>query len=109
MNPATPMPMMTSASSTLTAAMMPSMRLVVPNSLPICTSERRALMRVAVARRLLSAFAERVVQQLPPLVGDPRGFLDGRPEAHELAREIVESRLDLATNAAAVIGEEQVA
>jgi hypothetical protein len=31
-NPATPMPMMTSASSTLTAAMMPRRRFVVPNS-----------------------------------------------------------------------------
>ena len=32
MKPATPMPMSTSASSTLTAAMMPSSRLVVPRS-----------------------------------------------------------------------------
>src|SRR4051812_25751181 len=103
------MPMMTSASSTLTAAMMPSNRLVVPSSLPMTPLERRRLMRSGETRRLMAAFADRIVQQLPAFVGDAGRLLHGRSEAHELAREILERRLDLPAHPATLVGEEQIA
>src|SRR4051794_21937847 len=65
-------------------------------------------MRARIARGLLAALAERVVQQLPSFTGDAGRLLDSRAEAHELAREVVERRLDLPPYAASVIGEEQV-
>src|SRR5205809_7234843 len=108
MKPPIATPMITSPSSTLTAAMIPSSRLVVANSPAMRTSEWRRLMRARVAWRLL-AFAERVVQKLPPFVGDARRFLNGRAETHELAREIVECRLDLPPHTATVFGEKQIA
>src|SRR5690349_20540158 len=106
MKPPIPMPVMSSASSTLTAAMMPSSRFVVPSSPAMAPSERRQLARRRVARRLRRV-AERVVQQLPAFVGHARGLLNGGPEAHELAREIIQRRLDLAPQGAAVLGEKQ--
>src|SRR5262245_5235620 len=106
MNPATPAPMITSASSTLTAAMMPSSRLVVPSSPAMDTSEWRRLPRTGVARR--RDVAERVVQELPALGGDAGCLLHGRTEAHELACEVVERRLDLPPHATAVLREEQI-
>src|SRR4051812_31231111 len=106
MKPATALPMTTNASRTLTAAMMPSSRFVVPSSLPMAASKRRRLMRPGVARRLTAALAERLVQQLPSFVRDACRLLHCRAEAHELTREVVERRLDLPPQAAAVIGEE---
>src|SRR5215470_4402207 len=99
--------MSTSASSTLTAAMMPSSRFVVPSSPAMSSSEWRRLPRTGVAWRQRS-FAEGVVEQLPTLAGDTGGLLDGRSEAHELAREVIERRLELPTQGATVVGEEQV-
>src|SRR5215471_17695093 len=104
-----PPPMMTSASRTLTAAMIPSSRFVVASSVPMATSERRRLMRPVVARHRRRAFAERIVQELPAFVGHAGRLLNGGAEAHELAREIIERRLDLPTYVSAVIGEEQIA
>src|SRR5256885_1808076 len=95
MKPPMAAPMITSPSRTLIAAIIPSSRFVVASPPAMCgTSEWRRLMRAGVARRL-PAFAERVVQERPALVGDGRRLLDRRPEAHELAREVVERRLDL--------------
>src|SRR5690242_20556040 len=108
MKPAMPAPMNTRASRTLTAAMIPSRRFVVPSSLPMSPSERRRLMRARVPRRLMAAFAERIVQELPALVGHTGGFLHRRAEAHELAREVVERGLDLPPQAAAVLCEKQI-
>src|SRR5580765_497404 len=107
MKAAMPAPMMTSASRTLTAAMIPSSRLVVPSSPVMCASERRRL----AARKLRgwTRFAKRVVQQLPSLARDPGGLLDRRAEAHELTREVLQRRLDLSPDATPMVGEEQVA
>ena len=100
MKPATPMPMTTSASSTLTAAMIPSSRFVVPSSPDmVCASERRRLVRCRIARVRPTRFANRVVQQLPALVRDAGRFLNGGAEAHELPCEVFERRLELPPNA----------
>src|SRR5260221_6283248 len=95
--------MMSSASSTLTAAMMPSSRFVVPSSPAMTPSEGRGLARRRVARRR-RGFAEGVVQQLPAFVGHAGGFLKGAPGSHELPREIIQRRLELAPHPAAVLG-----
>src|SRR5438128_658102 len=109
MTPATPTPTSSNASSTLTAAMMPSNRLVVPSSADItCSSEGRRLARPRIAWRLLTSFAERFVQQLPPFVGYACRLLDRRPEADQLARDVLECRLDLTPERSPAIGEEQI-
>src|SRR6185503_17685031 len=109
MKPPTPMPMMRSASSTLTTAMIPSSRLVVSSSpdMVSCASEGRRLVGSRVTRR--GVLADGVVQQPPAFVGDARRFLDGGAEAHELAREIFERRLQLPPHASTLLGEKQIA
>src|ERR1700676_1656812 len=99
MKPATPMLIITSASSTLAAAMIPRSRLVVPNSPDICVTLEWSRLAARIPRRRLPAFAERSVQQLPAFAGDSRRLLDCVPEPHELAREVFERRLDLSTRA----------
>src|SRR5450759_2846749 len=108
MKPATPMPMITSASSTLTAAMIPRSTLVVPNSPDIYVTSEWGRLAARRPRRRLPALAERVVQQLPAFVGKSRRLLGRAPEAHELAREVFERRLDLSTHAPPTLREEQV-
>src|SRR5262249_56814701 len=61
-----------------------------------------------IARRLLTAFAERVVEQLPTFAGDTRRLLHRLPEAHELARKVVERWLHLPSQCAAMVREEQI-
>src|ERR1700680_3447919 len=108
MKPATPMPIITSASSTLTAATIPRSRLLVPNSPDMMmTSERRHLV-ARLSRRRLSPFAERVVQQRPAFVGDSRCLLNRVTEADDLPREAFECRLDLSTDAPPTLSKEQV-
>src|SRR5579871_1711159 len=110
MNAATPTPITSSASRTLTAAMMPSRRFVVPR-LPVIRGrslEGRGLMARAVARRRLRHVGERVVEQLPPFVRDARRALHGGAEAVQLAREVVERRLELAPKRTTLICEEQI-
>src|ERR1700682_426237 len=92
---AAPRPMITNASSTLAAAMIPSSRLVVPNSPDICLTSERGRLAARIPRLWLPAFAERVVQQVPAFVGDSRRLLDRVLEAHELPREVFERRLGL--------------
>src|SRR5262245_54272042 len=104
-----PRPMSASASRTLTAAMMPSSRFVVASSPAMSTSEWRCLVRRRVARRLRTAFAERLVQELPAFVGHASRLLHRGPEAHELACELVERRLDFAPDRAAPVRKEEVA
>src|SRR5579872_7333557 len=111
MNAATPTPITSSASRTLTAAMMPSKRFVVPR-LPVIRDrslEGRGLMARAVARRRrLRHVSERVVEEFPPFVRDAGRALHGRAEAVQLAREIVERRLELAPKRTTLICEEQI-
>src|SRR5919198_6177025 len=109
MTPATPTPMSTNASNTLTAAMMPSNRLVVPSSADIrCSLEGRRLAWTRVAWRLLTRFPERIVQQFPAFIGHAGRLLDRRPEADQLARDVLERRIDLTPKRSPAISEEQV-
>src|SRR5262245_3642413 len=103
MKPAMPAPMSASASSTLTAAMIPSSRFVVPSSPAMGSSEWRRLARASVPRRWRS-LAEGVVEQLPALAGNAGCLLHGGSEADELAREVVQRRLELPTQRATVVG-----
>src|SRR5579864_5471274 len=109
MTPARPAPMSSSTSSTPTAAIMPSSRFVVARSPDMAGSlERRRLMRARIPGGSLRAFANRIVEKAPPLVRDARRLLYGRPEAVELARQVVERRLDLTAQRPAVFGEKQI-
>src|ERR1700730_10193950 len=108
MKPATPRPIITSASSTLTAARIPSSRLVVPSSPDICATSERGGLAARIPRGRIPAFAQRVVQQLPAFVGDSRRGLDRVPEADDLAREVFEGRLDLPPHTPPTLCEEQV-
>src|SRR5439155_78574 len=77
------------ASSTLTAAMMPSSTLVVPSSAAMDTSEwRRLAARIPVGR--LSRFANHCRQQAPAVASDVGGPLHRAAEAVQLAHELVE-------------------
>src|SRR6267378_5168377 len=103
-----PTPTSTSASSTLTAAMIPSNRLVVARlASMVFASERRGLAGSRIRQRR-TAVAKRVVQQPPALA-----CRSGRPvhraaETVELARHVIERRLDLPPQRAAMVGEEQI-
>src|SRR5436190_3181767 len=104
------MPIIANASRTLTAAMIPSSRLVVPSSPDMSLSSewgRLACARIARVRRL-AAVAHRLVQELPPLGRDAGRLVDGRSEAVELAREVVERRLELFAQPPSVIGKKQI-
>src|SRR5262245_33054009 len=104
------MAIIANASKTLTTAMIPSSKLVVPSSPDMSLSSewrRLACARIARVRRL-AAVAHRLVQELPPLVGDAGRLVDGRSEAVELAREVVERRLELSTQPPSAIGEKQI-
>src|SRR5213596_217500 len=112
MKPPTPTPTSSSASRTLTAAMIPSSRFVVPSSLPIVSapSERRVLVRRRVPPwRLFGDRVGHLVEHAPAVVGDAGGLANGRPEAGELAREVVDRRLELPPKDPSVRGEEEVA
>src|SRR5580765_3568897 len=102
-----PMPMMTSTSSTLIAAMIPRIRLVVANSPAMdATSERRRLPSGEPRRR--RGLTERVVHQLPALAGDAARLLNRRAETHELSREVIERRLHLSADTTPSLGKEEV-
>src|SRR6266567_2175112 len=106
-----PTPMTSSASRTLTAAMMPSRRLVVPRS-PVIgyASKRRGLMRRRIAAWLfLANRTAHVIQQLPAFVRHAGRFVNGRSEALELAGEVFDRRLDLPSERSSAGGEEEVA
>src|SRR5262245_59993927 len=102
--------MIANASKTLTTAMIPSSKLVVPSTPDMSLSSEWGLLACArIARlRLLAAVAHRFVQELPPLVRDAGRLVDRRSEAVELAREVVERRLELPTEPPSAIGEEQI-
>src|ERR1700687_2390441 len=108
MKDATHTPNITSASSTLTAARIPSSRLVVPSSPDMCVTSERGRLAARIPRRRIPAFAQRVLQQLPAFVGGSCRLLDRVPEADELAREVFERRLDLPPHAPPTLCEEQV-
>src|SRR5687767_15871653 len=92
MNPPTPIPINSSASSTLTTAMIHSAMFVDCKS-PISLPLRRPA--------ALWRGAGHVAQRTPPFVRGGAGLLDGTAHPRQLAHEIVQSRLDLVTNAAA--------
>src|SRR5689334_11876395 len=93
MKSAAPVPRRRSASSTLTAAMMPSNRFLVAGVVSRCWRlDRGCLMRSLVAR-LRRVFAEDFVQKVQALAGHA-GNLAGRDaKTAELAGEVVERRL----------------
>src|SRR5581483_10000702 len=119
-------PATTRISSTLTAAMMPRKRLVVPRSdiLDLASwSDRTSLTGRSVfrpplleGRRLMRAripelgvlFPERLVQQLPSFVGHADRFSEGRAKIGELAGEVVERRLHPPAQGAALLGEQEI-
>src|SRR5581483_3661134 len=103
-----PTPMTSSASSTLTAAMMPRMRFVVPRLPVMAPSERRGLTDAVARRLLLRSVAERFVQELPPFVRNAGRALHRRAEAVQLAREVVERRLELTAKRSSMFCEEQI-
>src|ERR1700694_3329283 len=86
--PATAMPTITSAPTTLANPMIPRSRLGVPNSPDMCDTSERGHMAGRIPLRWPPAFAEHVIEQLPAFVGDSRGLLDRVPEAHDLARKV---------------------
>src|SRR6266545_7015735 len=92
MNPPTPMPMSSSASSTLTAAMIPSRTFVV-SRFPIILLRRPAALRAAGD----------IVQRPPSLARDVPCLFDRAAHAMHLTQEVVELRLDLVADAAAVL------
>src|SRR5262245_11835788 len=101
--------MIANASKTLTTAMIPSSKLVVPSSPDMSlSSEWRRLACARIARLRLAAVAHCFVQELPPLVGDAGRLVDGRSEAVELAREVVERRLELSTQPPSALSEKQI-
>src|SRR5258708_27528612 len=105
-----PTPTATSASRTLTAAMMPSRRLVVPRSPVIDASKRRRLMRRRIAAgRFFANRAAHFIQQLPAFVRHAGRLVNGRSEALELAREVFDRRLELPPQRSSASGEEEVA
>src|SRR5437667_2070742 len=109
MKPAMLMPIRSSASRTLTTAMIPSRRFVVPRfPSMIDTSERRRLMRRLISRRPL-ALAERLVQEPPSFARHAGGLRHRAAQVAELPCEIFESGLELATHRAAALCEQQVA
>src|SRR6476659_9073331 len=85
--PATPMPISSSAWSTLTAAM------IQRGTLKDCRSPGMTapLRRPAPLRRAARDFVERP----PSFIGGHLGLVDGAAHVSELADEIVELRLDL--------------
>src|SRR5437868_14626457 len=66
-------------------------------------------MRGREATRRLRDLAERLVQELPAFAGHAGSALQGAAEAVQLARNVVERRLDRAANAATVVREEEIA
>src|SRR4029453_1535014 len=102
--------MIPNASKTLTTAMMPSSRLVVPSSADMSlSSEWRRLACAWIARlRRLTAVAHRLVQELPPFVRDAGGLVDGRSKVVELAGEVVERRLELSAQPPPAIRKKQI-
>src|SRR6266850_4647652 len=65
-------------------------------------------MRTRIARRRRPTFTERLIQEPPTIVRDARRLLHRGAEADEFAREVVERRLDLAPQRAAMVREEQI-
>src|SRR5262245_21989546 len=102
-------PTIASASNTLTAAMIPSRRLVVSRLLSMSASERNGLMRVHRSCRSRSVFADCLVQHPPALAGHVRGPDDRRTEVVEFLLELVEHRQQAVPEIAAALGEEQIA
>src|SRR3954454_5252508 len=102
------MPTTRSASSTLTAAMMPRITFVVPR-LPSIRgpSERRGLVRARVAGRA-AVLAQRLVQHLPPFVGNAHRAGQGAAELRELPRHVLDGRLELPPPAAPLLRGEHV-
>src|SRR4051812_34754116 len=99
--------MTTSASSTLTAAMMPSMTLVVPRSSMSSTSEGiRLVMRRERVR--LAAIAERLVQNVPALRGHTHRPIDCSAQLDQFACEIFNRRLELSPQLPTPVGKEHV-
>src|SRR4051812_41395422 len=110
MSPATPMPMTTSASRTLTAAMMPSNTFVVDRSTVMQSPlERRGLMGARHAARRAADRSQRLVQHLPAFVGHAGQLLHRRAELDELAVEVVKRRFNRVADGAPAFGEEEVA
>src|SRR6266511_4781394 len=109
MKPPMPIPMIASASITLTAAMMPSSRLVVPSSPAMTVTSEGSCLSAGISVWTRARLAERVVQQPPPFVGNTGGSLERAAEAVELSSEIVERRFELAPERTAALGEKQVA
>src|SRR5437870_6160174 len=100
--------MSANASSRLTAAMMPSSRLVVPSSAGMSASEwRRLAAWISVGR--LSRLADHIAQEAPTLAGHIRGPLDRSTKAVELADKILERGFELAAEGFAAIREEEEA
>src|SRR4051812_5135703 len=65
-------------------------------------------MAAGVTWRLMPAFPERVVQQLPAFVRNAGCLLNGSAEAHELPREVLQRRLELPSHGATMIREKQI-
>src|SRR5262245_42963430 len=96
------------ASNRLTAAMMPSSRLVVPSWASMTPSEWRHL----AARKTmgwLSRLANHVAQHPPALAGDVGGVLHGAAQTAEFPHEVFERRFDLPAHGSAAFGEEEEA
>src|SRR5262245_19129393 len=107
MKPAMPAPIRTSACSTLTAAMTPRKRFVVPSCGSMGSSKRTGLMRVREALRR-PGLADRFVQQLPAFARHPGGFRHRAAEMVELAGEVLECRLQAPAQFATPVGKEHV-
>src|SRR5919201_1600820 len=66
-------------------------------------------MSAGITGGLGSGLTERIVQQLPAFTGDVGGALYGAAKAVELARDIVQRRLELPAELPALLREKQVA
>src|SRR5205085_1497640 len=99
--------MITSASSTLTAAMMPSRMLVVPSCSIGITSERVRLM-MSRERCRAGPFAHGVVEDTPALRGHVDGPVHGSAKLQQLLREVLERRLDAPAKFAPAFREQHV-
>src|SRR5574339_1085468 len=102
MNPAIPAPISSSASSTLTAAMMPSMTFVVPRLPSIRDSSLSSRLRGPATA---GGAPRDVVQRPPALVGCRPGLFHRPAHPRDLADEVIQLRLDLVPDAAAVLGQ----
>src|SRR5947208_627023 len=66
-------------------------------------------MRGGITRRLRPSLPQSVVQQLPAFARDTGRALDRTAEAVELARDIIQGRLDLLPQLPAALREKQIA